>query len=217
MRLRLIAAFVAIGVAASGCTSSTSGDPTTAPMSATSSTPTSVTSTPTTKSSAPTSPPPTVPTTGPNVRPGEKRPELAGAGHTNSPQGQLAFATYWMQSIDWAYATTSSTLSRSLFDSTCAGCTRFLRNVIDYTVRHHEHFAGGRLHVISTSIQPNDHRDGATAVVDVTVNQTALKVVSASGKMLGRAKAVHGGRFRVWLRWLGSRWTVVDWKQAVSK
>jgi hypothetical protein len=158
-----------------------------------------------------------VATTGPNVRPGEKppvRPELA---TRNSPAGAAEFARYWFAALDWGYATTDSTLAKSLFASSCTGCARFMRNILDYTRDHHRHFVGGRLAVVGVAVRTNDHHAHASAVLDVTVVQTALKVVDASGEVVGRAPAVDHGSFRTWLRWDGDQWVVADWKQAVTK
>lgn len=217
MRLRLIAAFVAVGLAASACTSSTSGEPVHPRTSGSSSTPAPVTSTPTAKTSAPTSPPPTVPTTGPNVRPGEKPPSIPPLASSASSEGAASFAEYWFRTIDWAYATTTSALTRSAFSSSCTDCKRFLRVSIDRNRELGRHFVGGRIYFESLTPEPNDGRWGAKAVDDVTVGQHALKVVSRSGKVVERSPAVQKLTFRLWLGRTSKSWTVVGWKTVKRK
>ncbi|WP_375497152.1 DUF6318 family protein [uncultured Jatrophihabitans sp.] len=155
-------------------------------------------------------------TTGPNVRPGEKPPTLERLGRLNTAAGADAYARYWMRTLDWAYATTSSAAIRNLYTSSCAGCAAFSRNIIDSTRAANEHFIGGRIVVTDSTVQANDGHAGATAVIDLTFNQTPLKVISASGRQDGEAPSIHAGTFRNWLRWTGSRWTIVDWKRAVK-
>jgi hypothetical protein len=159
---------------------------------------------------------PTVATTGPNVRPGEKPPVLSALGRENSRAGSILFATYWMQTIDWAYATTDSHLARSVYAGTCSGCARFLRITIDDVRSRGRHFEGGRIGVTGTTIQPNDRRSGSTSVVDVTVSQAALRVVDAAGVVRERTPPSNEVVFRTWLRWSHGVWTVVDWKHAVQ-
>jgi len=160
---------------------------------------------------------PAVATTGPNVRPGEKPPVLPPGARANGSAGALQFAAYWMEALDWSYATTDSTIAKSLFAPSCAGCARFLRNIIDVTRQRGQHFSGGRISVSGTDLKPTDGLAGATAIVDVTVQQTALKVLATSGAVVESTLAIKDGLFRTWVRWNGARWQVVDWKRAVVK
>ena len=164
---------------------------------------------------SPASSTPTVATTGPNVRPGEKPPVLPPAGKTNTTVGELEFAAYWMEAVDWGYATTDSTLAKSLHAPSCTGCARFLQNIIDSTRQKDQHFRGGRISVTGTDLKASDGHAGATAIVDVTVQQGAMKVLDASGAVVDSAPAIKNGLFRTWLRWNGVGWVVVDWKRAV--
>lgn len=47
---------------------------------------------------------------------------------------------------------------------------------------------------------------------DVTLSQSAFKVVTARGKVVERSPALNKITFRVWLGRSGSDWTVVGWK-----
>ncbi|PZS16155.1 MAG: hypothetical protein DLM57_10960 [Pseudonocardiales bacterium] len=160
---------------------------------------------------------PTIATTGPNVHPGEKPPVLPPALVVNLPVGADAFARYWIQALDWGYATTDSTLAKSLFAPSCTGCARFLRNFIDLIRQQHQHYRGGRIAVTGTELMPTDHHAGSTEIVDVTVQQGGLKVISASGAVIESAPQIENDVFRTWLRWDGHSWVVVDWKRVVVK
>jgi hypothetical protein len=156
-----------------------------------------------------------VATTGPNVRPGEKPPLLPAEGLENFPAGADVFARYWIEALDWGYATTDSTLAKSLYVSSCTNCSRFVSGEFDSVASKGEHYQGGRLSISASEAQKNDHHLGATSVTDVTVSQAKLAVVSSSGDIVEKTAATPSIRYRVWLRWSGD-WHVVDWKQVVS-
>ena len=79
------------------------------------------------------------------------------------------------------------------------------------------HFRGGRSAILRTDLRLNDHHNDATAVTDVTVSVQALKAIDQNGKVVESDPAVARATYRVWTRWTGSGWTVVDWKQVIRK
>jgi hypothetical protein len=166
-------------------------------------------------STAPASTPPI--TTGPNVRPGEKPPTFPKSLETNVPSAADTFAVYWMQTLDWGYATTDSTLAKHAFLPVCTDCERFVKGNFDDAQARGEHFRGGRVSFISSTIQRNDHRSGSTAVSDVTVSVTALETLDNKGHVIDRAAAIPSITYRIWVRWTGSRWFVVAWKEAITQ
>ena len=201
----------ALAVIVTGCTSGGGGaDPTFTPPTSTYKPPTSTHS----MSAAPTTTPPI--TTGPNVRPGEKPPTVPAQAKTNTDLGAELYARYWMQSLDWGYATTDSSLAKAAFSPACTGCTKFMQQ-FDGTRANAQHFRGGRIHVLDTSLQPNDHHNQAIAVYDLTSSQDALEVLTGSGKVVDSAPAIPKDVSRIWLRWTNGFWTVVDWKEVVTK
>jgi len=200
----------ALAMIVTGCTSGNDDtDPTFTPPTSTYKPPTSHST-----SAAPTTTPPI--STGPNVRPGEKPPTVPAQAKTNTDLGADLYAWYWMQTIDWAYATTDSSLAKAAYASSCADCARFM-TIFDDVRASDRQFRGGRISLSDTVNQPNDHRNGATSVVDVTVSVAALETLDAANHVVKRAPAIPTVTYRVWLRWLGSGWTLVDWKEAVTK
>jgi len=201
----------ALAVIVTGCTSGGGGaDPTFTPPTSTYKPPTSTHST----SPAPTTTPPI--STGPNVRPGEKPPTLPAVGKTNTAAGALAFADYWMRTLDWGYATTDSSLAKAAFLPTCSNCMILVKQFDDAQAKD-RHFRGGRSSVLSSALQANDHHDGATAVDDVTVSTGPLQVLDNGGHVVDSAPATPSLTFRTWLKWQSSAWQVADWKEAVAK
>jgi uncharacterized protein DUF6318 len=165
-------------------------------------------------STAPASTPPI--TTGPNVRPGERPPTFPRSLNKNLPSAAGAFAQYWEQTIDWGYATVDSSLARTAFSPVCTDCTRFMK-IFDEAHAKGVQFHGGRMAISKWMIEPNDHRNGATAVIDVTVSIGALQAIDRSGHIVESDPAHTHVLYRVWLRWTSTRWRVVDTKLGVGK
>jgi hypothetical protein len=203
----LLSVPVALGLALAACTSGGGADPTFSPTDTY--TPPSHSTSPDPSTSAPV-------TTGPNVRPGEKPPTLPAVAKTNSNAGALAFAEYWERTIDWGYATVDSSLPRSAYSPSCAGCERFMK-IFDEARADGVHFRGGRFAIHGATLQPNDHRYKAGAVVDVAFSAQSLQAFDRTGKVVESDPSHPQETDRVWVRWLGYTWTVADWKHVVSK
>jgi len=156
------------------------------------------------------------PTTGRNIHPGEKPPTFPQSMEKNLPSAAGSFAVYWEKTIDWGYATVDSSLPRTVYSASCAGCERFMK-IFDGARAQGVQFRGGRLLVLAWTIRPNDHHNGATAVVDVTFSVQALDAIGRNGKVVESDPAAERTTDRVWMRWTGTRWSVVDWKQVVGK
>ena len=58
-----------------------------------------------------------VPRTGPNTRKGEQPPVMPVAATKHTADGAKAFAEFFIKTIDWGYATTSSAYMRHYFKS----------------------------------------------------------------------------------------------------
>jgi hypothetical protein len=137
-------------------------------------------------------------------------------GHAHSPAGAIAFAVYWFEALDWGYATTSSTLARSLFLPVCTDCERFMSNFDDARQRG-IHFRGGRLSISEADIATNDRRHGADNAADVTIDVGPLQRIDSRGHVVARGAATNHVTFRVWLRWTTAAWRVVDFKRVVFR
>ncbi|PZS27055.1 MAG: hypothetical protein DLM58_19420 [Pseudonocardiales bacterium] len=159
---------------------------------------------------------PNVATTGPNVRPGEKPPVLPAAAKTNTVRGATEFAKYWMEALDWGYATTDSGIAYGLYSPDCIECARFV-GIIDAAKRSGKHFQGGRISLAAWIPTANDGRRGATQAVDVTYSQGAVKRVDGSGHVDGSSPALDNLVRRFWIKPHANSLTIVETKQVVRK
>ena len=219
MRGRRIAAFVLLAVLVAGCTSTTSGTPTTQPTPThhrTSSSSSSGSDPAPTTSPASTSTPPTVPTTGPNVRPGETVPTLPSVAKSNSSAGAVEFASYWLKTLDWGYSTTSPTLLSESSAQSCLECARFAK-IFTAAKDHGQHFQGGHLSAIEFRIADPGGHDAATEAVDITYRQQPVRLVDSSNNEVRRAAGLPHEIRRIWLGRNRGTWIVLDTKQVVVK
>jgi hypothetical protein len=159
---------------------------------------------------------PSVATTGPNVRPGEKPPTLPGGAKSDSPSGAAQFAGYWIEALDWGYATTDSTLAKSLYAPECTDCARLMHNYDDPRAKG-QHFHGGRVNVVGTNVVTDDNRRPGTQPIDVTVHAEALQTLDARGHVVTSGGAIPRMTFRLWVKWTGTSWVLIDSKEVVRK
>jgi len=130
-----------------------------------------------------------VPRTGHNVKPGEQPPVYPVAALAKTQAGANAFAKFFMQTLDWAYATTNPSYMKHYYGPTCGLCAS-LATGIAKTATVHEVFEGGRITVRQTA---SSTRDGITAPADycttIRVRITAQTVVDSSGAIKNGAGA----------------------------
>jgi hypothetical protein len=212
-KFRLIGTLGCVVVSIAACTGGTGGGHSSPEPS---STPPLASSTPSPTVSSTDPPTAVVPTTGPNVSPGEKPPVLGALGKTNTPQGATLFARYWFAALDWGYATTSSALARELYLPSCSDCERFMKNFDEPRARQ-QHFRGGRSVVLGTLLVDDDNRHLGSTVVDVTIRVAALTTLDSFGNEVESAPAIGSLIYRLWLRWRTGKWAVIDFKQVVDR
>jgi hypothetical protein len=214
MRYRMLAPIALIVVLVAACTGgSRGGDPrrtptVTAPVTSPS------TSQPTSTSPTRSAPPTTVPTTGPNVRPGEKPPTLPPIGRQHSRFGATEFASYWIEALDWGYATTSANGLQRLFLGQCQVCKNFVDNFRSVAA-HRRHFEGGRISIENAVLLHPGPIQNIEAV-DLTVSADRLRIVSNAGTTVQRSAAEHL-KLRVWVRWTKNDWKVLREAQVVAR
>jgi hypothetical protein len=206
--VRWIATFVAfLALACAACTSS-AGDPPsptfTAPHTTVAPPPTSSSTSAQPPHPTPPSVPADVPRTGPNTKPGEKPPVMPLEATQHTPEGAKAFAEFFVKTIDWGYATTSSTYMRHYFTA-CAGCAAFSKT-IEKDAAAKRRYVGGRLTIRSSRLVsvPRDAR------VVVTVDGTAREVVTDRGRFVRADPAYPNLRFGITSRWRSGSWRVID-------
>jgi hypothetical protein len=148
-----------------------------------------------------------VPTTGPNLRkPGERPPVMPLEATQHTQDGAVAFAKFFIQTIDWAYATTSTTYMRHYFQPGCVTC-KSIQAGIDDAAAKHRHFQGDRITVTGVrSVRPDRAHSGEVSLL-LAFDVTSFQVLDASGQFVDGAPALQL-KNRLWLAWLTDGWTV---------
>jgi hypothetical protein len=147
-----------------------------------------------------------VPTTGPNMRRGEKPPVMpqSATGHTGA--GAQAFAVFFVRTIDWGFATLSGAYIRHVSGGGCVGCRSFADGM-DRDRRLGHQYIGGRLTVRHGRLLR--YRE-SSATVAVRFDQTSYEEVDRTRRFVSADGAHTGERLAVDVQWLHSGWRVVE-------
>ncbi len=195
-----------------------SGDPKAAAPSsnATSTVPSNTPSSPAPTSTHATAPavptvPADVPRTGPNTHPGEKPPVMPVLATKHTPDGATAFAKFFIQTIDWGFATTSGAYMRHYFQPSCVECASHADG-IDNTRKAGGHYLGGRFTITDASAGAGGigGPHGAQLSVVVTFDITSIEAVDSQGHYKNADIAYRGEKRQIWLAQKNGGWTVVD-------
>lgn len=206
-RIRAFAAFLPLLVA--GCTSSGAADPTSGPPSPPL---TTAVSTPRSSSSSFSGPPkpvtPTVPAdvprAGPNTKPGEKPPVMPLEATQHTSDGAKAFAEFFIRTIDWGYATTSSAYMRQYFVASCIACAS-TADAIDSAAAKGHRFIGDRFTIRETTLTRS-----VPIGVSVTFDVTSAEVVDRHDNFVDGLPALHDFEEAMSPAWSGGRWVVAE-------
>lgn len=123
--------------------------------------------------------------------------------------GARAFAKFFLQTIDWGYATTSSTYMRRYFQPSCDQC-RVTRLSLDNAIRDDQHYVGGRLSITKVGHPAQAGPNQADHSVPVVLNISAGELVDRSGHATHPDAAHSGFRELVSVKWRGTGWTTVQ-------
>jgi hypothetical protein len=147
----------------------------------------------------------------PNARPGEKPP--ARPVDVLSDQGAEAFARYFMQAVDWAYASMDSSLMRSAYDpATCNYCNQ-AANRTDADRAAGKRYEGGRSTIID--VMSAHGADVTNNLVNVVFDASAVKVYDATGSVVSDTEPELKLQFNVRVRY-GTGWIVSEVKQVIT-
>lgn len=198
--LPLLAACLAAALMASACTKD---DP--KPNFST------VPSTPAPTSSSPTptsSPSPSVPTTGPNVNPGEVAPTEPTTARTRTSEGAIAFVGYYVHTLDWVYATSRPDLLSPFFGPGCSTC-RNGQTFIEGLVRSGQ-IHGGRITIKQVGLVKNDARLGAVFAISANIAVDSASVVSTSGATATSFPPTPDTTLTEWIGWDHGAWKILE-------
>jgi hypothetical protein len=148
-----------------------------------------------------------VPSSGPNLTsPGEKPPLLPAVAAQHSATGAAAFAKFFMQTIDWGFATTSGTYLAHYSDPACEQCQQ-IKSGLHATATQGWHFIGGR-YDIKSSVATASGSGSQTATVTASVS--AAKTVDASGTQQSTEAAIPTFTVSLELTWQSPGWLVLS-------
>jgi hypothetical protein len=147
-----------------------------------------------------------VPRTGPNTKRGEKPPVMPLEATQHTPEGAKAFAGFFIKTIDWGYATTSSAYMRHYFEPSCVSC-RSAAIALDRARTKHRHFIGDRFTIRRVASTSNSR-------ISVYFDVSSAETVDRHGKGVGGYPALTNFREDMHLVWTSPHWSV---KQMVPR
>lgn len=148
-----------------------------------------------------------VPTTGPNVRPGEVPPTPDPLVSQNTAEGAQAFAAFYWKQVNWAYSTNNGAPLTGLYTAGCASCHSF-QSSIDDTASKGLELSGGHITVKGLALAQTDEVAGAQYGVDVSLGVEELRTVDASGTTEKTYPATTGTQ-RLYEAWSDGAWMVL--------
>lgn len=150
-----------------------------------------------------------VPTTGPNLlHVGEAPPVMPTLATMDSTAGAVAFAKFFIQTLDWGYATTSSTYVRHYYEATCEFCTAEA-SAIDEAASKHHRYIGDRFLNLVTAQQPVAGK-AADFAVRVTFDVTGVEVADSDGNPVDASPPHPGYAEDLYLVRRTDHWVVVE-------
>jgi hypothetical protein len=145
-----------------------------------------------------------VPTTGPNARRGERPPIMPLEATQHTPEGARAFAEFFIKTIDWGYATTSSTYMRHYFQKSCIGCISTAR-ALDSAARAQHHFIDDRFTVQTIEAQSSSM---VAPRILIKFDVSSSEVVDKNGKFVDGEPALTNLHERMTLSWHSDHWRI---------
>jgi hypothetical protein len=195
----------ALVLTAAACSSSDSPGPN---YSSVSTTPTPSDSGTPTDSMSPTG----VPSTGPNVSPGEVAPTEPTAARSDTSDGAIAYVSYYIKTLDWVYATSRPDLLTPFYAPSCVTC-RDGQSAIEQFVSTGV-IKGGRLTIKRIAIVENDGRSGASFAVSTNYAVTAASIVTSTGATATSFPAGDDVTLTEWIAWDSGKWSIVEERYA---
>jgi hypothetical protein len=148
-----------------------------------------------------------VPTTGPNLlHKGERPPVMPELATEHTPAGAVAFAKFFIRTIDWGFATTSGTYMRHYFTKSCVECASHADG-LDNTRKAGEYYLGSRFRITAADSKP---AGGADASVSVTFDLTSAEVLTNRGAFVDGDVAHTDQSRQFWLTWTSDGWRVIN-------
>jgi hypothetical protein len=140
------------------------------------------------------------------VKKGEKRPLYPAAAKAKTQEGANAFARFYIQTLDWGYATTSAAYMNHYYEASCGVCKSFADSFMRTSAAKH-FYLGFRI-----TVEPAEPAQIApvTAPADfcsqVTMDHTAGSAVDVRGNAINGGGAEQRVRLKLCAKHRGQVW-----------
>jgi hypothetical protein len=149
-----------------------------------------------------------VPTTGTNLlAKGEKPPVMPASALQHTDAGAVAFAKFYLQTIDWGFATTNAAYMRHYYDKQCVRC-QILDDAITSVQRANQRFIGGRSHITRVNTFAAK-TNGSDLIVDTISDIDSYTAVDGHGNIHSADIAHKDFPEKIGVKWNGSEWRVL--------
>jgi hypothetical protein len=122
----------------------------------------------------------------------------------HSAAGAVAFAKFFIQTIDWGFATTSSAYMDHYFSPQCESCRSFSEALQD-AHRKQETFVGGRFTLLGAARAEADPQRGQQAA-KVRFDLGSLARFNSQHEFLDAQPGRRNANFFVSVSWIAGRW-----------
>jgi hypothetical protein len=122
--------------------------------------------------------------------------------HTD--EGALAFAKFYLQTVDWGFATTNASYMRHYYDKACVRC-RALDAAITSTAANHWKYIGGRVRILSIQ-RDAANSNGSDHVWEARMNVDSYTAVDAIGAIHSADVAHANFPEKVGVKWIDGAW-----------
>lgn len=119
-------------------------------------------------------------------------------------EGAEAFARYWFDVLNQAYAEVDPSGIQRISDPACGTCKNFL-NSVETAVHEGKTYQGGEFQVVQAAAAPLEDKGAA---VLVTLDVPELKVFDRSGALINRVAAARRAAFDIELIRASDKWMV---------
>ncbi|MGI8881833.1 MAG: hypothetical protein ACR2KJ_15270 [Jatrophihabitans sp.] len=131
------------------------------------------------------------------------------AATVHSAAGAQAFAVFFVKTIDWGYATTSSAYMRHYYNpKTCGQCAS-VSDGIDADRKAGLHYLGDRFHIKRQSVIGGPQHFGSEHIVQVVSLVESVTVVDAKGDIHGADVADSAFTLQIYPAWMNGNWVIV--------
>jgi hypothetical protein len=141
---------------------------------------------------------------------GEKPPIPPASGYGPDDVGSaINFAKFFIETIDWAGATTNPAYMKHYFEASCTQCQVVADSVTHARVNHYRNL-GGRITVRDAEATNSSATPAVDVTVDVRINVDSLEQLDAKGRFVTGVPAQRDRHLAVDLKWNHARWSVVQ-------